>query len=198
MPETATRRGRPGHSQASVLAVAIDLFIERGYDAVSMADLATALGLSKSTLYHHVPAKERLLELALAEALDSLTATVDAAVSAPGPAYPRLRAVVDDSVRLLVAHQPAVTLLLRVRGNTPVERAALARRRHLDDQLAALVRAAVAEGSLRCDLDPDVVSRLVFGMVNSLVEWYDAAGSVDVDALAGTVVDVALDGLERS
>lgn len=195
MPEAAVRRGRPGHDRDAVLRAAIALFIERGYDAVSMADLAAELGITKSALYHHVPAKERLLELALDEALAGLTAVVGAAADAPGSAYARLRGVVEDSVRLLVAHRPAVTLLLRVHGNTAVERAALDRRRWVDDRLAALVRAAVAEGSLRADLDPDVVSRLLFGMVNSLVEWYDAAGSLDVDQLVRTVVAVGLDGL---
>lgn len=194
MPEA--RRGRPGHDQAAVLGVAIDLFIRRGYDAVSMGDIAAALGLSKSSLYHHVASKERLLELALDEALAELTAVVSAATapSAAGSAHARLRAVVEDSVRLLVAHQPAVTLLLRVRGNTAVERSALERRRWIDARLAGLVRAAAAEGSLRDDLDPEVVSRLVFGMVNSLVEWYDAAGPVDVATLARTVVATALEG----
>lgn len=197
MTEIRVRRGRPGHDQATVLRVAIDLFIARGYDAVSMADLAAELGLSKSSLYHHVPSKERLLELALDEALAELTAVVDAAADGAGPAYPRLRRVVEDSVRLLVAHQPAVTLLLRVRGNTAVERAALERRRRIDARLAGLVRAAATEGSLRDDLDPEVVSRLVFGMVNSLVEWYDAAGPVEVGALARTVVATALEGPAR-
>ena len=41
-------------------------------------------------------------------------------------------------VEVLVAHQPAVTLLLRVRGNSEVEVRALSRRRHIDARLAAL------------------------------------------------------------
>lgn len=196
-PTTRGRRGRPGHDQAAVLGTAIDLFIRQGYDATSMADLAAALGLSKSSLYHHVPSKERLLELALDEALGELTTVVEAATAdgAPGTPYERLRRVVEDGVRLLVDHQPAVTLLLRVHGNTDVERAALERRRWVDTRLADLVRAAADEGALRDDLDPVVVSRLLFGMVNSLVEWYDADGPVDVDQLAAAVVATALDGL---
>lgn len=195
MTTAPARRGRPGHDLDTVVRTAVDLFIARGYDATSMADLAAALGLSKSTLYHHVPSKERLLELALDPALSGLTAVVDTAAGDPGPAYDRLRRVLEDGVRLLVEHQPAVTLLLRVHGNTPVERAALDRRRHVDARLASLVRAAADEGALRADLDPTVVSRLLFGMLNSLVEWYDAAGPVGVDELARAVVSVGLDGL---
>ena len=52
----------------------------------------------------------------------------------------RLRAAVRSSVVVLVEHLPAVTLLLRVRGNTPVEKTALARRRDIDDRLAEMVR----------------------------------------------------------
>jgi hypothetical protein len=72
-----------------------------------------------------------------------------------------------------------VTLLLRVHGNSEVELAALRRRRALDDRLAGLVQAAADEGALRDDIPPDLISRLLFGMVNSLVEWYRPDGKVD-------------------
>ena len=160
-----------------------------------MGDLARELGVGKSAIYHHVPGKEALLAAALDEALDGLTEVLDRATG--DSAYERLRAAVRDSVRVLVDHLPAVTLLLRVRGNSPVEQAALRRRREIDDRLAALVAAAVAEGSLRADLPPDVVSRLLFGMVNSLVEWYRPGGPVDGDVLAATITTLAFDGLAR-
>ncbi len=190
------RRGRPGYDQETVLRRAVELFNRQGYDGTSMGDLARELGVGKSALYHHVPGKEALLARALDEALDGLTAALDEAAGGPGgTAYERLRAAVRDSVRVLVDHLPAVTLLLRVRGNSPVEQAALRRRREIDDRLAALVAAAVAEGSLRADLPPDVVSRLLFGMVNSLVEWYRPGGPVDADVLAATITTLAFDGL---
>ena len=110
-------------------------------------------------------------------------------------AYDRLRAAVRESVRVLVEHLPAVTLLLRVRGNSEVELAALRRRREIDDRLAELVAAAAAEGSLRADLPPDLVSRLLFGMVNSLVEWYRPGGPVDADQLADALATLAFEGL---
>ena len=189
------RRGRPGYDQETVLRRAIDLFNRQGYDGTSMGDLARELGITKSAIYHHVPSKEHLLSAALDEALGELTAAVDAAVAASvdSSAHDRLRTVVAESVRILVAHLPAVTLLLRVHGNSDVEVAALRRRRELDDKLAGLVAAAAAEGSLRRDLPPELVSRLLFGVVNSLVEWYDPAGPVEAEALADALTTNALD-----
>lgn len=191
----APRRGRPGYDQGTVLRRAVELFNRQGYDATSVGDLAAELGLSKSAIYHHVSGKEDLLAAALDEALDGLTAATDRAGATPGTAHERLVAVVEESVRILVAHLPAVTLLLRVRGNSPVEQAALTRRRALDDRLAALVADAVREGSLRDDIEPQLISRLVFGTVNSLVEWYRPGGPTDADELARAVTSLVFDGL---
>jgi len=190
------RRGRPGHDLTAVLRAAIDLFNRKGYDATSIGDVAEELGVTKSAVYHHVPSKEHLLSAALDEALAGLEAAVDAAVEGEGSAYERLRGVVRRSVEVLVDHQPAVTLLLRVHGNTETENAALLRRRRIDARLAALVGLAADEGALRADLDPDLVSRLLFGMINSLIEWYRPSGPVDVEQLADAVSALAFEGLQ--
>ena len=157
-PVEPPRRGRPGHDQATVLRTAIELFNEQGYDGTSMGDLARELGFSKSAIYHHVPSKSHLLEQALDEALDGLTRALEAAASdESATAYERLRRAVHSSVEVLVQHLPAVTLLLRVRGNSEPELEALRRRRELDSRLATLVQGAVDEGALRSDLSPDLV-----------------------------------------
>ncbi len=195
--EPGPRRGRPGYDQETVLRRAIELFNQQGYDGTSMGDLARELGLTKSAIYHHVPSKEHLLEQALDEALDGLRAAVDTAAASADGRPRRLRHVVEESVAVLVAHQPAVTLLLRVRGNSEVELAALRRRREIDARLAALVQEAVDEGALREGVSPDLVSRLLFGMVNSLVEWYRPGGPVDAAELSRTLTTIAFDGLSR-
>jgi AcrR family transcriptional regulator len=190
-------RGRPGYDQATVLRRAIELFNRQGYEGTSIAQLAAELGLAKSAIYHHVPSKEYLLTLALDEALDELTTLVrDAQDESGGTAYARLRLVVRRSVGVLAAHQQAVTLLLRVRGNSEVERRALERRRWIDAQLAQLARAAAAEGAIRDDLAPELVSRLIFGMVNSLVEWFRPDGEDAAAAVADAVTTIVFDGLD--
>ena len=196
MTESAPRRGRPGHDQAAVLRVATELFTRQGYDATSVGDVARELGVSKSAIYHHVPSKEHLLERVVGEALDALSDALDE-VSArrAATAGTRLRDAVRTSVVVLADHLPAVTLLLKVHGNTPAERAVLDRRRHIDQRLAAMVREAAAEGAVRSDLDPLLISRLLFGMVNSLTEW--VRPDLDADALADAVTTLAFDGLAR-
>ncbi len=195
MTDVRVRRGRPGHSLDSLLDVAVAVFNERGYDATSMDELAARLGVTKSAIYHHVPGKVELLRLALDRALDALFAVTAEPGAATGPAIDRLEHVVRGSVRVLAAELPVVTLLLRVRGNSPVEQAALARRREFDRIVTDLVRAAEEEGDVRPDVDPAVTSRLLFGTVNSLTEWFRPGGSLTADDLADALVTTTFEGL---
>jgi AcrR family transcriptional regulator len=193
--QPAARRGRPGYDLESLLAVAAKLFNERGYDGTSMEDLSRRLGITKSAIYHHVPSKQELLRLAIDRALDALFAEAAKLEQVDGRAIDRLEHLVRGSVLVLTGDLPFVTLLLRVRGNTKVEREALARRREFDHLVADLVAQAAAEGDLRADIDSAVTARLLFGLVNSLIEWYRPRGAAAAGQLADTVVAVAFDGL---
>jgi AcrR family transcriptional regulator len=199
---------RDSHTVESLLAVAVEVFNVRGYDGTSMEDLAKAAGITKSSIYHHVAGKEELLRLSVTRALDGLFAVLDEPGAHEGAAAVRLEHVVRRTCSELVRNLPHVTLLLRVRGNTPTERDALGRRREFDHRVAGLVAEAIEEGDLRAGLDPRLTARLIFGMVNSISEWYrpqpdgnaaDPGGSARSEsspgALADAVADLVFDGL---
>ena len=190
----AQRRGRPGHDRDDVIRAGVQLFNEQGYDATSVSDLTARLGVTKSALYHHVDSKAQILQIALDEALGGLEEALQTALAHPTPGE-RLTAIVDGAVRVLTARQPQVTLLLRLRGNSDIEMAALERRRRFDHTVTDLVREAQAEGLVRADLDAGVATRLIFGMINSVVEWYRPDGPVDPALLGAEIRAVALDGL---
>ncbi|HTX83829.1 MAG TPA: TetR/AcrR family transcriptional regulator [Streptosporangiaceae bacterium] len=195
---SAPRRGRPGYDLESLLAVAVSVFNERGYDGTSMEDLSRRLGIAKSSIYHHVDSKEELLALALDRALDGLFSVAEEVSGGSAPAIERLEQLVRGSVHVLADRLAYVTLLLRARGNTGTERKALARRREFDQIVADLVKQAERDGDIRPDIDPAITARLLFGMVNSLIEWYRPGGRsahAGPDALADAVCAVAFDGL---
>jgi AcrR family transcriptional regulator len=198
MTASTGRRGRPGHNLDSLLDVAVAVFNERGYEATSMEELATRLGVTKSAIYHHVPSKVELLRMALDRALDALFAVTREPGATTGRAIDRLEHVVRGSVRVLAAELPFVTLLLRLRGNSEVERTALERRREFDRIVTGLVRAAEQEGDVRPDVDPAITSRLLFGTVNSLTEWYRPDGEFTADDLADALVTTTFAGLRST
>jgi AcrR family transcriptional regulator len=192
------RAGREAYDLATVLDIAVAAFNDRGYEATSMEMLARRLGTTKSALYYHVAGKEDLLRLALDRALSELEHVLTRNDAKNGTAEDRLRFVIRCAVQVLVKDLPYVTLLLRLRGNTEVERQALARRREFNNAVAKLVEEARDDGTMRADIDARTTTRLLFGMVNSIVEWYRPDGPVKPERLADDVISVAFEGLARA
>lgn len=189
------RRGRPGHDLSAVVTGAIEVFTERGFDAATMDDVAAALGIAKSSLYHHVSSKEELLGHAVERGLGALERALDEVDAGPGSALEQLRAAVRSAVITLIDQLDSVTLLLQVRGNSGVERAALNRRRALDMRFAALVSTAQAEQGIAVDLDAHIVARLVFGTINSISTWYRPDTGRNPEAIVDAVVRLLFRGL---
>lgn len=191
---TLARERRPPYDAASLLEVVVRVFNERGYDGTSMEDLARAAGISKSSFYHHVEGKEALLAAACERALGALDAVRADPMASVGAAAQRFEYVLRATATALLNELPYVTLLLRVRGNTDTERRTLERRREFDRFAASIVAEAIAEGDLRADLDPALTTRLTFGLVNSLIEWY-RPGPTSPSEVVEAVVSLALSGL---
>ncbi|SDS77682.1 TetR/AcrR family transcriptional regulator [Microlunatus soli] len=186
---------RPQYNLDRLLAVAVEVFTERGYDGTSFQHLSRASGLSKSSIYHHIDSKEQLLRLALEYALDPLMSIMKDEAATTGRALDQLTYVIRRAIEILADRLPYVALLLSVHGNTDTERWALEQRRTFDRFVADIVRRAVDDGDLRSELDPKITARLILGTINSLTEWYRPNEHHSPAELAAQISSLILDGL---
>lgn len=191
---TAGGEARKPYDIDSLTDVALRVFAERGYDGASMDDVARAAGITKASIYHHVSGKEALLERGLGRALDALCAILDEPASREGRAVARFRHIVERVAATTLHLLPELTVLFRVHGSSRSERDALERRRAFDRVVTAIIAEAQREGDVRTDVDPRLAARLIFGMSNSVVEWY-RSGALTPDAVARAVVAIAFDGI---
>jgi AcrR family transcriptional regulator len=196
-PTQAARRGRPGYDRQTLVDLCVKVFNRHGYEATSMGMLATELGISKSAIYHHVKTKEEILKSALDEALDGLEDVMDEAENTEGSARTKIEALITGAVQVLINRQPSVTLLLRLRGNSDVEKEALRRRRQLTTRLAVLIADGQTEGSVRETTSAKVLARLLFGTINSLVDWYDSEKSAGAQQTGEVLVDLIFHGIHN-
>jgi len=194
--------GRPSAKQRkpynldAILDVAVGVFRERGYDGSTLDDVARAAGITKASIYYHVRSKEELLARGVGRALDALFAVLDERPAKRGRAATRLKYIVHRTIEITVDKLPEVTLLLRVRGNTPVERQIMERRREFDHLIARVMRQAQRQGDIRADVEPRLATRLLFGMLNSITEWYRQGGRLDAPEVAEAISRIAFQGME--
>ena len=190
-------KSRKAYNFDALLDVAVRVFLERGYDGSSLDQVARAAGITKASIYYHARGKEELLLRGTGRAFDALLAVLAEPAAARGPAVKRLKHVVRRTIEITIAMTPEVALLLRVRGNTRAERRILERRREFDRLIAQLFGAAQKEKGIRSDLDARLATRLLFGMLNSITEWYRREGALHAPEIADAVFKVAFDGLEQ-
>ena len=179
----------------SITDVAFAVFAQRGYDATSMDDIARAAGITKASIYHHVTGKEALLERGLDRALTALYAILDEPSARGGKPSDRLAFILRSAAEVTMRMLPEVSVLFRVRSNTATERKALERRRKFDTIVTDLVHAAQADGSVRADIDAALLTRLVFGMSNSVVEWYRPSGKIPLQRIADAISALVFQGI---
>ncbi|MFT3901359.1 MAG: TetR/AcrR family transcriptional regulator [Gordonia sp. (in: high G+C Gram-positive bacteria)] len=95
MTVQSARASRPADRRRQLIDHAADLFVQRGYPHVSMADIARAAGVTAPSLYRHFADKRDLLGAAVLSGVDDLETCTDRALSAP-------QATADDTLRALI------------------------------------------------------------------------------------------------
>src|SRR3954463_11773087 len=84
--ETGLRERKKQRTREEIATTAMRLFRERGFDAVTVAEIARAADVSEKTVFNYFPAKEDLIVHRGAERLEHLIATVRA--QPPGATLP--------------------------------------------------------------------------------------------------------------
>lgn len=190
-----SRKHRAPYDIETVTNAAVRVFNRHGYEAASMEDVARETGITKSSLYYHVSGKEELLARALQRAFKWLLGILEEPGAQSGTPLERLRHIVYRSVVITLEFVQEVELLQRVKGNTPTERRAMAWRRSFDREVAALVRQAAAAGQLAGNVDAALTTRLIFGMGNSITQWYRREGRLKPEQIADAVSRLIFRGI---
>jgi AcrR family transcriptional regulator len=103
----------PADKRRTILDAATRLFAERGFDGVSMRDIAAASGFRLGSLYHFFPEKGVLYEKAVTGAFERCNQHLMRALAEPGPAPQRLRRLTETIYTLFKSSEPDIRLIDR-------------------------------------------------------------------------------------
>ena len=204
-PQGAVRRRGPRAATRakldSVLAASAALIAEKGFEATSMRDVSSALGVSLAGLYHYFASKEELLYQIQYRTFASLLAAQEAIAERPGTPEERLRRLVVGHLAFFNTHRNELKVctyeLESLRGEWYHTTEALRRRyyRLMAHVLAELMGEPVDR------LDESRASRhtalYVFGMLNWIFMWYDPSRHGSVEAIGEEMIDLVLHGIRR-
>ncbi len=177
-----------------IVEVASELFVARGFDGVSIRDIAAACGITNAALYYHFSAKTDLLRAILADYLEETARLVDVARESSADAAGRLRAVVEG----LIAQPPARRALMRLAmhdiARLPAEVQQELRgtyERRFVGGIRTLFAAGMESGEFVVR-DPEVLTWVLLGM---LYPFFSSGARLVTPETTETILGVLFDGL---
>jgi AcrR family transcriptional regulator len=175
---------------AAIIDCAATILTERG-EAASMEEIASAAGIGRATLYRYFPNREELLSAMAAASVQELAARIREAALEVVPfeeaiarlargiiaAGSRYTALSGDSAKYTDAYPDFDVEVI--------------------EPIRALFRRAVADGSVRGDLPPDVLMDLFSGLIKGALDA-TASGRRGIEETAAAVTTLFLDGARSS
>ncbi|MCM8732487.1 TetR/AcrR family transcriptional regulator [Hephaestia sp. GCM10023244] len=175
------------------------LFLERGFAATSMSDIAKAVGITKAGLYHFVSDKEELLFTLMQWGMAVLDEDVTVPARAIADPLERLRFIacnhmlnIGRSSARTGRGNPLTVILDEPAGLSDDKRAVITEQK---SRYFRFVRATLVElrdqGKL-IDVDPSVATFSILGMIVWFGRWYHPDGPIGLDAIADQVAEMVV------
>jgi AcrR family transcriptional regulator len=176
-----------------ILEVATQYFGEHGYEDTKWADVAAAVGIGSTALYHYFESKLHCLYVIMADTLEWFQNDFDRITSEHEDYLDALLAVLrsgfnltDQEVlrqRLLVAEQGLVGIPRSSPREEEARALARARTRDLEFSWGTFLARGMQQGILP-EADPRLLTRAMLGLYNSIWHWYRPRGTLSVDEIA--------------
>jgi len=168
-----------------ILDAAEELFARRGFAGVGLSEIAEAVGLGKSSLFHHFPTKAQLYAAVVERILHEIEDALTRALAAGGSPVERLDRWVDTIVDLLGARPSHARLLLRslfeddeLSGSSAEEQAADRTLARIVESVSQLLREGMTGGALRAANIPHTLQSLI-----GLIIYHFASGDFGTELL---------------
>ena len=194
----AVRRRRPRDhdlKRDAVVRAAAQEFNVRGYHNTSLDDIASALGVTKPTVYYYVANKEQLLFECFREGLQRIREVVIATERSDRPARERLETVVRGYAEAIASEYGWCMVRAHEHdlGND-LGRQINSLKSEIDFGLRRLLREGVTDGSIG-PCDPKIAAFAMAGALNWIAYWYRESQPLTAAEVGDAFVRFFGDGL---
>lgn len=186
------------NSRTTILNAAERLFVEKGYHAISMREIADAVGMTKAALYYHFRDKEQLFMAILEGVLSELSALIEACRRTESSHRGQIEAIVRQIMLLPSERRASLRLASQELGNLD----AATRRSFIEQyhaqfigRITGILAAGMACGEFRA-LDPGIATWTLLGMMYPYFHVTPVTGAVPTESLIQQLLSIFFDGLQ--
>ncbi|MDB5556640.1 MAG: TetR family transcriptional regulator [Rhizobium sp.] len=182
-----------------LIDIAANMFDKKGYAQTGMGDIAQAIGLGRSAVYHYFRNKEEILAaLVEAEALTPSHQLQELIDDTTLTAAARLKRAVTEGIVRRLSSGSRFLFFSRLEAQIPEDMGLLYNqsRRHIYDFYVRCIDEGIKAGEFR-EVDPKIAAFAVIGMANWTSRWYSPNGPKSPQEIADIIADIAMQGLYK-
>jgi AcrR family transcriptional regulator len=191
MARTAGSDGE--RTEAAIREAAVSLMARHGYEAMSMRQLATEVGVQAAALYRYFPTKQDLLFTLLNEHMETLIAAWDAARPRNADPAVRLASFVDNHIRFHVARRHSTHVSNMELRSLSHERLShmLRLRTRYEKELRQILREGAEDGSFVME-DVGLTAMAIIQMITGVIVWFRPDERLSVDEVTKSYLAMTL------
>ena len=183
----------------AIVDAAANVFAERGYHGTTTQAIADVLGLRQASLYYYFPSKEAALELVCERGVDGFVESAEAILAGAGTPLEKLAALIAAHLTPNASKRDYVKVFINERRYLPdASRRRIGRKsRRIERCFEEVIRAGIADGSMRAGADVRLTMLAVLGMMNSVINWRADDQEANMDRIAAELGQLVVAGLAR-
>lgn len=170
----------------SIIQAAARVFERKGYSDATIGDIAEEAGISKPTIYQYVKSKQWLLETIVERVIYPLSEEVAEIVESDAAPVEKLERYIFRSVRSAARLQTYYRVLLNDEAALSPQAGKQFRAwvHEIDATIEGLLKACVADGSVRHDIDLRVATNLLNTLLTGVHRWYQPKSKLQPEDIA--------------
>jgi AcrR family transcriptional regulator len=156
-------------ARGAILYAATCLFAERGYHALSMREIAAAVGVTKPALYYHFKDKQELFLAILLAYLDEMATVLDHIMAEDGLARQQLCRLIEYILAQPIEQRAIIRIANQETNQLNAEAQQVLNQAYYEKfvgKIEGMLRSGIERGDLKAHLDPQVATWSLLGMLH--------------------------------
>lgn len=187
---------KQAYVQDEIISSAVSLFAARGFRAVTIDDIASNLGYTKSVVYYYFRSKNEILWQVFARIYDTYFESIKGIIALELPTRDALARIIHAHAINVMERREWTAIYFRDESELTdkQQKLILGRKREYDAIIESVYQQGVEDGIFRSDIPTPLAVRAILGMCNWLYTWYKADGALPAQAIADHYVSLLMDG----
>lgn len=107
-------------TKRKIFETSMDLFAKKGYEATSIEEITSVVGVAKGTLYYHFSSKEEIFYFLIEEGMKLLKNSIDIKTSKLENSLDKLKAIILIQIKIIIKYENFISMLLsQIWGQEP-------------------------------------------------------------------------------